>query len=68
MVPTSYWDISFSRSPNEWEEDNVCDLLATLAKINVLPEGIDNIVWPCMPKSIVSIESFCQKFYGGGNC
>jgi len=51
----SHWNITFSRSPNDWEEDNVCDFLATLSKINVVPH------------SIFTIKSFCQKLYGGGN-
>jgi len=64
----SHWNISFSRSPNDWEEDNVCNFIATLAKINVLRKGIDNIVWPHVPKSSFTIKSFCQKLYDGGNC
>jgi len=46
----------------------VCDFLEALAKINVFLEGIDNIVWPYVPKSTFTIKSFCQKLYAGGNC
>jgi len=64
----SHWNISFSRILNDWEDNKVCSFLATLAKINVLPEGIDKIVWTCVPNSPFTIKSFSEKLHGGGNC
>lgn len=52
-----HWNMIFLRSPNDWEEDTVSDFLATLAKMNVLPKGIDKIVGPYDPKSSFTIKS-----------
>jgi len=57
----SHWNISFSRSPNDWEEDSVCGFLVTLAKMNVLPKGIDKIVWPYYPKSSFTNQELLSK-------
>jgi len=40
-------------------------LVAILAKMNVLLEGIDKIVWPFDSKSSFTIKS--QRHYNGGN-
>ena len=41
----------------------MCNFLATLARMNVLPEGIDEIVWPYNPKGSFTIKCFWQRPY-----
>ena len=41
-----HWNIIFSRSPNDWEEESVLDLLALLANIKVAPVGDGRMIWP----------------------
>jgi len=40
------WNLSLLRSPNVWEEESACNVLALLAGMNVVPQGNDEIVWP----------------------
>ena len=42
-----HWDITFTRSPNDWEEDSIVSLLSSLADWNAvgLLEGDDKIIW-----------------------
>jgi len=40
------WNIIFSRSPNDWEEESVLNLLVLLANSKVAPVGDDKIIWP----------------------
>ena len=58
----SHWNVTFSRSLNDWEKDGIYNFLAALAKMNILPEGLDKIVWPydlkVLSPSRVSIKSF----------
>jgi len=42
---TCHWNLTFVRSLNDWEEVNICSLLALLVGKEVLPEGKDEIVW-----------------------
>jgi len=38
-----FWDITFTRSSNDWEEESILNLLTLLAdlKVDVHPEGED---------------------------
>ena len=42
-----FWNITFTRSPNDWKEECILNLLTLLAdlKVDVHPEGEDKIVW-----------------------
>jgi len=37
----NHWNIIFSRSPNDWEEESILSLLALLANTKVEPVGDD---------------------------
>ena len=45
-----------------------CNIFASLAKVTVLLEGIDEILWPLDFKNSFTIKSFSQRLYDGGNC
>jgi len=38
-----HWNLSLVRSPNDWEEEGVCNLLAKLAALEVRPQGDDEL-------------------------
>ena len=40
-----HWNLSLLRSPNDWQEESACNLLAKLANMEVAPQGNDVIVW-----------------------
>ena len=40
------------RSPNDWEKESVCILLAKLAAMEVRPQGDDELAWPHDPKGL----------------
>jgi len=51
------------RSPNDWEEENVCNLLTNLAATEVKPHSndeLDELVWPHDPKGAFNIKRFCN--------
>ena len=58
-----FWDITFTRSPNDWEEDNILNLLSLLAelKVDVHLEGEDKIVWSLDSRGIFSVRSLWGK-------
>ena len=58
-----FWNITFTRSPNDWEEESILDLLSLLAdsKVNVHPGGEDQIVWSLDSRGIFSVKSVCEK-------
>ena len=56
----SHWNLTFVRSLNDWEEDNICNLLALLASKEVFPQGNDEIVLPLNYKGSFSLKSFCS--------
>ena len=60
-----HWNISFSRSPNDWEEEKVLDLLALLANISVVQVGEDKMIWPHDAKGDFTIKSFFRVLYKG---
>ena len=62
----SHWNIAFSRSPNDWEEESVCRFFASLAEVKVLPEGTDEIIWPYDSTNSFTIKNFCTSFTAVG--
>jgi len=42
-----FWDITFTRSPNDWEEESILNLLSLLVDLNVdvHPQAEDKIAW-----------------------
>jgi len=60
-----HWDLSLVRRPNDWEEESACNLLATLAAMEVKAQVNDELVWPLESKVIFSIKSFCKAVYDG---
>ena len=62
----SYWDITFTRSPNDWEEESIISLLSLLADLYVdgHPEGEDKIIWSRNSSGMFSIKSLCERVLG----
>jgi len=58
-----FWNITFTRSPNDWEEESILCLLSLLAdsNVNVYPDGEDQIVWSLDSRGIFSVKSVCEK-------
>jgi len=58
-----FWNITFTRSPNDWEEESILDLLSLLAdsNVNVHPDVVDQIVWSLDSRGIFSVKSVCEK-------
>jgi len=50
------------KKPNDWEEDNMCDFLETLAEINLLPEGIYNLPGHTCLKAFSLLRVFVKSF------
>jgi len=61
-----YWDITFTRSLNDWKEESILNLLSLLPDLNVdvHPEGEDKIVWSLDFRGIFSVKSLCEKMLG----
>jgi len=59
------WDLSLLRSPNDWEEESTCNLLAKLDVMEVKPQGNDELVWPHDSKGAFNIKSFCRPLMIG---
>ena len=67
MMPSVIETFLFQEAPMIGKRTTCASsFLETLSK-NVVPVGIDNIVWPYKPNSIFTIKSSCQMLYGGGN-
>ena len=58
-----HWNLSLVRSPNDWEEESVCNLLANLASVEIRSQESDELVWPHDPKGSFSIRSFCNALH-----
>jgi len=58
-----FWNITFTRSPNDWEEESILDLLSLLtdSNVNVHPDVEDQIVWSLDSRGIFSVKSVCEK-------
>jgi len=58
-----HWDISFTKSLNDWEEESIISLLALLADLYAdgLPEGDDKIIWSLNSSRIFSVKSLCER-------
>ena len=58
---THHWDILLTRSPNDWEEDRILNLLSLLTDldVDVHPEGEDKIVWSIDSRGIFSVKCRC---------
>jgi len=62
----SHWNITFFRTPKDCEGESVYNFFASLVKVKVLLEGIDETIRPYDCNN--SIQSFCHKLCSGGNC
>ena len=58
-----HWNITFLRSPNDWEEEDVLRLLALLANMKVSYEGDDEILWPHDSGGQFSVKSYWREMY-----
>ena len=56
------------RSPNDWEEESACNLLAKHAAMEVKAQGNDELVWPHDSKGSFNIKSFCKAIYDRSLC
>ena len=56
-------DITFTRSPNDWEEERIISLLSFLADLYAvgLPEGDDKIIWSLTSCGIFSVKHLCER-------
>ena len=52
----------FLRSPNDWEEESVLNLLALLANTKVAPVGDDKIIWPHDSKGSLLLRVSVRRF------
>jgi len=59
----SHWNITFSRSPYDWEKESVLNLLALLAKV----VGDDMILWHHDSKKKFTIKSFYREVCNGSS-
>ena len=57
----NHWNITFLRSPNDWEEEDVLSLLALLANTKVVLKGEDEIHWPHDSSAQFTIKSYCKE-------
>jgi len=58
-----FWNITFTRSPNAWEEESILNLLSLLAelKVDIHLVGEDHIVWSLNSRGIFYVKSVCEK-------
>ena len=58
-----FWNITFTGSPNDWEEENILNLLSLLTelKVDVHSVGENQIVWSLDSRGIFSVKSVCEK-------
>ena len=57
-----HWDLSLLRRPNDSEEESVCNLLAKLVDMGVVPQGNDELVWPHDQKGFSISRIFVMLF------
>jgi len=60
-----HWDLSLLRSPNDWKEENACNLFAKLVDMEVMPQGNDELVWSHDPKGLSISRVFVMLFMIG---
>jgi len=61
-----FWDITFTRSPNDSEEEGILNLLSLLADLNVHvhSKGEYKVVWSLDSRGICSVKSLCENMLG----
>jgi len=57
----NHWNITFLRSPNDWEEESVLNLLVLLANTKVALVDDDKFIWPHGSKAKFTIKSFYRE-------
>ena len=64
-----HWDITFARSPNDWEEDSIISLLSFVVYWNAvgLPEGDDKTIWSLTSSGIFPVKSLCERMLGSNH-
>jgi len=63
----NHGNITFFRSLNEWEEEDVLRLLATLANANVVLEREEKVHWPCNSCGQLTIKSYYEESFKGSS-
>ena len=63
-----HWDLSFVRRLNDWEEENVCNLLAILDAREIKARVNDELLWSLDSKGSFNIKSFCKAVYDRPLC
>jgi len=56
------------RSPSNWEDESVCNLLAKLAAMEVKRKGNDELVSRHDLQGSFNIKSFCNAFQDWSRC
>ena len=59
------WNSTFLRSFNDWEINDVLNLLATIHRVRLNPDRKDNMVWSLSKSGIFTIKSCYDKLMGG---
>jgi len=64
-----HWDITFTRSPNDWKEESIISLLTLLADLYAVGflEGDDKIIWSLHSSGLFSVKSLCEKMLGSNH-
>ena len=64
-----HWDITFTRSSNDREEESIISLLSFLAYLYAvgIPEGDDMIMWSLNSSGIFSVKSRCERMLGSSH-
>jgi len=63
-----HWDLSFVRRLNDWEEENVCNLLAILDAREIKARVNDELLWSLDSKGSFNIKRFCKAVYDHPLC
>jgi len=64
-----HWNITFTRSLNDWKEERIFSLLSFLAdlEVHVHFEGEDKIIWSLDSKGTFSVKNLRNRLLGS-NC
>ena len=60
-----HWNITFLRSLNEWQEEDMDSLLGFLANTNIVFQGEDDIHWSHNSSGQFTVKSYCEESFRG---
>ena len=59
------WNPTFMKSFNDWEINDVLNLLATIHKVRLYPDRKDSLVWSLSKSGVFTVKSCYDKLMGG---